>query len=83
MNLAQLRDFSSAFYGTGTAFELGSKYLLDALNTSNKLVAIYDQFLEKQEKEDFRSQKNTQNSLIKLIKTFNLDIDSALVLLIF
>jgi len=38
MILAQLRDFSSAFYGTGTAFEDGSKLLMDPHNTGKKLI---------------------------------------------
>jgi phosphoenolpyruvate carboxylase len=38
MNLAQLRDLSSAFYGTGTGFELGSKLLMDGDNTKKEQI---------------------------------------------
>eukprot|EP01125_Pyxidicula_operculata_P016577 TRINITY_DN5721_c0_g1_i2.p2 TRINITY_DN5721_c0_g1~~TRINITY_DN5721_c0_g1_i2.p2 ORF type:complete len:518 (+),score=118.38 TRINITY_DN5721_c0_g1_i2:1937-3490(+) len=40
MVLAQLRDFSSAFYGTGTAFEVGCNYLSAVEETTKKLVTI-------------------------------------------
>jgi len=41
MLLAQMREFSSAFYGTGTAFELGSKILEDGNTTTLVLLKFF------------------------------------------
>lgn len=47
MILAQFRDFSSAYYGTGTAFDLGIKILMDYQNTTRKLYKTMQNSKEK------------------------------------
>ena len=49
MFLAQMREFTNAYYGTGTAFQEGSRMLENADHaTSLLLVAAYDQIVSKE-----------------------------------
>jgi phosphoenolpyruvate carboxylase len=77
MNLAQLRDLSSAFYGTGTGFELGSKLLMDGDNTVRRLVKILHNNLSEEKRADLL-QLNLQNAALDLLKILDIKLADCL-----
>jgi len=52
MLLAQLREFTVAFYGTGTAFEIGSGILENSEATAKQLLRVYYNHVKKTRPDD-------------------------------
>jgi len=77
MNLAQLRDLSSAFYGTGTAFELGNKILMDGPSTVKRLVKILHNNLSEEKREDLLQLK-LQNAALDYLKMLDIQLSDCL-----
>eukprot|EP01126_Amoeba_proteus_P052600 TRINITY_DN6367_c0_g1_i5.p1 TRINITY_DN6367_c0_g1~~TRINITY_DN6367_c0_g1_i5.p1 ORF type:complete len:1025 (+),score=205.87 TRINITY_DN6367_c0_g1_i5:375-3449(+) len=78
MALAQMRLFSSAFYGTGTAFELGSKILSDPVSSGKKIFRLFLDHATEEEKRKFSVHEPWEEEirgLCKLVVTFKLDIE--------
>eukprot|EP01127_Copromyxa_protea_P017640 TRINITY_DN5407_c0_g1_i1.p1 TRINITY_DN5407_c0_g1~~TRINITY_DN5407_c0_g1_i1.p1 ORF type:complete len:1205 (-),score=266.29 TRINITY_DN5407_c0_g1_i1:52-3405(-) len=81
MVLAQIREFSSAFYGTGTAFQVGSDYLSDATSTAKKLLKIFSTEVSEFELQEFKDLKKNKNSVAafcRLIEHLEIDVESTL-----
>lgn len=71
MALAQLREFTSTYYGTGTAFEVGFALLQNVTETTISLLRSYSQSLSPEELKEFKTSLHgteNQSAFISLMK---------------
>lgn len=78
MVLAQMREFSSAFYGTGTAFETGAALLMSPITTARKIVKIFEA-----SGASLDALKDSSDVLSRLASIFDVDVNNLVCCAIF